>query len=139
MTRPIQRSASDRLSVRSRTSDMKVHALFDFLVEAGERHEWRLVYYKAAHSAVQFHWADGLKSYRHSFIVNVGDLLFYLRPQALQTDPLWSEIALKVFGGSAVKIGANARHETTIRVANLQDARLIEQLFLKPIPRIPDA
>src|SRR3954467_13155892 len=104
MTRPIDRSLSDFATVRSRTTAAGVHRLFDFLTTAGERNGWRLVYYKAAHSAVQFHWGIGKQSYRHSFIVNVGDLLFYLRPQALETHPLWSEVALKVFGDESVNV-----------------------------------
>ena len=132
MARPLSKSLSTCEVVRSRTPDGTVHQLFDFLTAAGEKNGWRLVFYKAAHSAVQFHWGEGDKSYRHSFIVNVADLLFYLRPQALATHPLWSEIALTVFGSDAVTIDANARHETTIRLRQIREAELIEQLFLRP-------
>ena len=75
------------------------------------------------------------KATRHSFIVNVGDLLFYLRPQALDTHPLWPEVALKVFQAEAVTVDANKRHETTIRVCTRHDAELVEQLFLRPFSR----
>ena len=132
MGRPIDTSLSDRVTVRSRTNDKNVHQLFDFLIGAAERNGWTLVYYKAAHSAVQFHRGSGAKSYRHSFIVNVGDLLFYLRSHALDSHPLWAEAAAAIFPADAVKVDANDRHETTIRLRTLHDAQLAEQLFLRP-------
>jgi len=136
MAKPINESLSDRATVRARTSDKTVHRMFDFLTQAAERDGWRLVYYKAAHCAVQFHWGTGLKSYRHSFIVNVGDLLFYVRSHAIETHPLWPEIASRAFPASAVRVDANDRHETTVRLSSLKDAELIEQLFLRPLPSL---
>ena len=135
MAKQIDKSLSDRTTVRDRTADANVHVIFDFLTDAAERHGWTLIYYKAAHSAVQFHWGEGPNSYRHSFIVNVGDLLFYLRSHALETHPRWADAAAKVFPADAVRVDANDRHETTIRVRTLRDAELVEQLFLKPLPR----
>jgi hypothetical protein len=129
----IDKSLSDRATVRSRTSDVSVHGIFDFLTEAAEQHGWRLIYFRAGNSAVQFHWGEGKHSYRHSFIVNVGDLLFYLRTPALKSHPLWSEVSARVFPEGAVTIDANDRNETTIRIATMHDAKLAEQLFLKPI------
>jgi hypothetical protein len=107
-----------------------------FLTTSAEQNGWKLVYYKAAHSAVQFHWGDGPKSYRHSFIiVNVSDLLFYLRSHALETHPLWAEAAKAVFPADGVKLDANARNETTIRLRTYYEAQLAEQLFLRPLPK----
>lgn len=133
MSKPLDLSLSDRATVRGRTSNQTVHGIFDFLTDAAERSGWRLVYYKAAHSAVQFHWGEGRESYRHSFIVNVGDLLFYLRPPALRTHPLWSDISLLVFGHQFVSVNANARGETTVRLTNQRHAQLAETLFLRSL------
>jgi len=126
--RKIVKSLSDRSSVRSKSSDPTTGAMFDAIVDHAEQNGWETIFTKAGTAAVQFHKPHAKGSYRHSIIVNLDSLNFYLRPPALLIDPNASAWAQDNF--AEVKIDANAQNETTIKLRSVADAQRAAKKFL---------